>query len=441
MCDTIGVSGRLCRSGNPIFGKASDRAVNEPQPFIIVPAADHVDGEQVRCTYIGVEQVSHTNAMILAKPSWIWGAEIGVNEHGVCMGNESVFSREMNTREKALLGMDIVRLTLERSETAADAVRIVGELMERYGQGGNASFDTVFHYDNAYMIMDEREIWHVETAGKHYWAAKRVDGAYSISNYLSICTPDRMHGGLIENAVRKGYPVDEPFDFAKAYVDWSSPVNRSGMLRRCCSYQMANKHANHFNVEHMVETLRAHYSEDAWTDGDSCVCMHAKNPAHPEDVVCQTCSAMIAECRGRDTVMWGTGMGVTCIAPFQPFWFDAYSKKQVFSYGEMDKGVDEWIRREGINRAILDGRIPAEQYKEELHRLEKMWFARVEQVQPDRASRQALCDEIGDEADAFIGKWLDFAKTAAPAPLGTEDFQNYWKKKNGELGKNRRLAK
>ena len=70
-----------------------------------------------------------------------------------------------------------------------------------------------------------------------------------------------------------------------------------------------------------------------------------------------------------------------------------------------------------------------------------MWFARVEQVQPDRASRQALCDEIGDEADAFIGKWLDFAKTAAPAPLGTEDFQNYWKKKNGELGKNRRLAK
>ena len=92
----------------------------------------------MRCTYIGVEQVSHTNAMILAKPSWIWGAEIGVNEHGVCMGNESVFSREMNTREKALLGMDIVRLTLERSETAADAVRIVGELMERYGQGGNA---------------------------------------------------------------------------------------------------------------------------------------------------------------------------------------------------------------------------------------------------------------------------------------------------------------
>ncbi|MCB6611106.1 C69 family dipeptidase [[Clostridium] symbiosum] len=441
MCDTISVSGSLCRGGKPIFGKASDRAVNEPQPFIFVPAAGHVAGETVKCTYIEVEQVSHTNAMILAKPSWIWGAEIGVNEHGVCMGNESVFSKEMNVKEKALLGMDIVRLTLERAHTAESAVRILGELMERYGQGGNASFDTVFHYDNAYLIMDEKETWHVETAGKHYWAAKRVSGAYSISNYLSICTPDLIHSGVIENAVEKGYPIDEPFDFAKAYVDWSSPINRSGMLRRCCSFQMANKHGNHFQVEHMMETLRAHYSEDAWTDGDGCVCMHAKNPVQPEDVTCQTCCAMIAECCGRDTVMWGTGMGVTCIAPFQPFWFDAFSKKQVFPYEDMEKGVDEWIRREGINRAILDGRIPAEEYREELYGMEKKWLARVNGVKADQASRQALCDEIADEAESFIGKWLERAEKTAPAPMGTEEFQAYWKKKNAELGKDQRIAR
>lgn len=440
MCDTIGVSGSLCRGGNPIFGKASDRAVNEPQPFVFVPAASHAAGTKVRCTYIEVEQVEHTNAMILAKPSWIWGAEIGVNEYGVCMGNESVFSKEMNIREKALLGMDIVRLVLERASTAEEAVRITSELMERYGQGGNASFDTVFHYDNAYMIMDEKETWHVETAGKYHWAAKRVDGAYSISNYLSIGTPDRMHGELVRNAVEKGYPMSEPFDFAKAYVDWSSPINRSGMLRRCCSFQMANRHGNQFQVEHMMDTLRAHYSEDAWTDGDSCVCMHAKNPAHPEDVVCETCSAMIAVCRGRDTIMWGTGMGVTCIAPFQPFWFDAFSEKQVFAYERMQEGVDEWIRREGINRAILDGRIPVEQYKKELYTMEASWLARVERVEADRASRQALCDEIGDEADKFITRWLERAEKAEPAPIGTEEFQQFWRRKNAELGKDMRLA-
>lgn len=441
MCDTISVSGNRCKGGHSIFGKASDRAVNEPQPFIFVPAASHAAGTKVRCTYIEVEQVNHTNAMILAKPSWIWGAEIGVNEFGVCMGNESVFSKEMNTEQKALLGMDIVRLALERASTAEEAVRIVGELMERYGQGGNASFDTVFHYDNAYMIMDGKDTWHVETAGKHYWAAKRVAGAYSISNYLSIGTPDLMHGGLLQNAIEKGYPMSDPFDFAKAYVDWSSPINRSGMLRRCCSFQMANRHGNQFQVQHMIEALRAHYSEDAWTDGDSCVCMHAKNPANPEDVVCETCCAMIAVCRGRDTVMWGTGMGVTCIAPFQPFWFDAFSKKQVFSYEKMQEGVDEWIRREGINRAILDGRIPVKQYQKELYEMEAAWLARVEQVDGDRSSRQILCDEIGDEADAFITRWLLWAEEAEPAPIGTKGFQKFWNKKNEELGKDRRLAR
>ena len=75
--------------------------------------------------------------MILSKPSWIWGAEIGVNEFGLCVGNESVFSKEMNVEEKALVGMDIVRLVLERAATASEAVDVLGQIMEEYGQGGN----------------------------------------------------------------------------------------------------------------------------------------------------------------------------------------------------------------------------------------------------------------------------------------------------------------
>lgn len=440
MCDTIVVNGNLCKKGHTIFGKASDRAVNEPQPLIFVPASNHAAGTKVKCTYIEVEQAAHTNAMILSKPSWIWGGEIGVNEYGVCMGNESVFSKELNTKEQALVGMDIVRLVLERASTAEEAVKVTGELMEKYGQGGNASFDTVFHYDNAYIIADEKSAWHVETAGKHYWAAKHVSGAYSISNYLSIDSPDLMHDELIENARKKGYPMEEPFDFAKAYIDWSSPVNKSGMLRRCCSFQMAGKHGGSFETVHMIETLRAHYSKDAWTDGDSCVCMHAKNPANPQDVVCETCGAMIAVCNGEDTVMWGTGMGVTCVAPFQPFWFDAFSERQVFPYEKMEDAVNEWIKREGINRGILDGRIPEGQYKQELYAMEAEWRTRVEQVEKDRTSRKALCDAIADEAENFIDRWLNYAEQKTSAPVGTEEFQKFWAEKNAELGKDRRLS-
>lgn len=232
------------------------------------------------------------------------------------------------------MGMDILRLALERADTARQAVNVIAELMERYGQGGNSSFDGVFHYDNGYLITDGTETWHVETAGKHYWAAKQIQSSYSISNYLTMDQPDLMHKDLEEYA-KKEFP-DGSFDFAKTYVDWTSPLNQSGMQRRCCSYRQANRSSKNFRVEDMVELLRSHYTKDLWTRGGSCVCMHAQNPVTEEDVPCQTTSAMIALCKGRDTLMWGTGMSTTCIAPFQPFWFDAYSKKQVFSYENLE---------------------------------------------------------------------------------------------------------
>ncbi|MBQ9080649.1 MAG: C69 family dipeptidase [Clostridia bacterium] len=439
MCDSMVVDSKCCTSGKTVFAKASDRAVNEPQPIIFVPAADHAPGERVKCTYIEVDQVAHTNAMILSKPSWIWGAEIGVNEHGVCIGNETIFSKDLipGEEEDALLGMDIVRLVLERASSAREAVDVMADIMERYGQGGNAGFDTSFHYDNAYLIADEKEAWHFETAGKHLWAAKKVDGAYTISNYLSINYPDLMHKDLISNAVERGYDVEQPFDFSHAYADWESRTNRSGMQRRCCSYQMVNKWSGNFDEYKMMKVLRTHYANDEWVGGGCCVCMHSNPPA-----LSQTCSAIVAVCQGKDTLMWTTGMGITCVAPFQPCWFDAYSKKQVFPYENMEDGIKEWIRREGINRAILAGKICPDEYKKELYAMEADWHARVDSVSPDRESRQALCDAIADEADAFISKWLAKAAEAGETQhRGPEEFVEYWTTKNEALGKDHRIAK
>ena len=49
--------------------------------------------------------------MILSKPAWMWGAEMGANDAGVCIGNEAVFTKlnsEKDVEEK-LLGMDLLR--------------------------------------------------------------------------------------------------------------------------------------------------------------------------------------------------------------------------------------------------------------------------------------------------------------------------------------------
>lgn len=62
-----------------------------------------------QCTYIQIPQVEHTHAVVLSKPAWMWGAEMGANDQGVCIGNEAVWTREPVTPGEALLGMDLVR--------------------------------------------------------------------------------------------------------------------------------------------------------------------------------------------------------------------------------------------------------------------------------------------------------------------------------------------
>lgn len=67
---------------------------------------------------------------------------MGSNEHDVVVGNEAIFTLETDRLkteqliEPGLLGMDLVRLTLERSNSAAHAVEVLTSLLEKYGQGG-----------------------------------------------------------------------------------------------------------------------------------------------------------------------------------------------------------------------------------------------------------------------------------------------------------------
>ena len=116
-CDTMVALGNSTASGNLIFAKNSDRPVAEAQPLVIIPAMNHEEGEDVQCTYIRIPQVAQTNRIMGSKPYWIWGFEHGMNEHNVVIGNEAVWAREPEEMENGLLGMDLLRLALERANT------------------------------------------------------------------------------------------------------------------------------------------------------------------------------------------------------------------------------------------------------------------------------------------------------------------------------------
>jgi len=121
-CDTSVALGDATADGSVMFAKNSDRHANECQPLRHVARREHARGATVRCQYVEIPQAPATWEVIGSRPYWLWGFEIGVNEWGVAIGNEAVFTREPYEEPAALIGMDLVRLGLERGDAIFDAV-------------------------------------------------------------------------------------------------------------------------------------------------------------------------------------------------------------------------------------------------------------------------------------------------------------------------------
>ncbi|XP_030397209.1 secernin-2 isoform X1 [Gopherus evgoodei] len=243
-----------------IFGKNSDRPRDEVQEVVYLPAATYARGAKLKCTYIEVEQAERTHAVILSRPAWLWGAEMGANEHGVCIGNEGVWTKEPVGEEEALLGMDLVRLGLERGRSAHEALQAITALLEHYGQGGSCKEDpTPFVYHNTFLLADRTEAWVLETAGR-YWAAQRIrEGTRNISNQLSIGTDiTAEHMGLRRHAQSQGWwSGDGEFNFTKVFSLTHQPVRmEAAKARYCAGKQLLQQHAGRITAETIMDILR-----------------------------------------------------------------------------------------------------------------------------------------------------------------------------------------
>jgi len=158
-------------------------------------------------------------------PAWCWGFEHGVNEHGVAIGNHATWSREPLEAEPGLIGMDLVRLGLERGRDAREALEVIATLLEMHGQGGPSfSIEGDDGYQNSFVIADGRSAWVLETTARA-WAARSVDGA-SLTNALTLGTGWEIGSRDLErSALSQGFwKSNARLDFKAAYgiAGWPS---------------------------------------------------------------------------------------------------------------------------------------------------------------------------------------------------------------------------
>lgn len=329
VCDILVAVGKATLNGTVIFGKNSDRPPNESQPLVYQPRLGHEE-TTVRCQNIEIPQVSFTYAHIGSRPYWLWGYEHGVNEFGVAIGNLGVHSKEpykTPADQAGLIGMDLVRLGLERGETAHEAMIVITRLLEAYGAGYCES-PNVAKYHNNYMVADPCEAWVLETAGR-YWVARRIkDGVYYEGNLYSIQTYwDRCHQGLVSHAVEMGWCDSElDFNFARTYSDYLNHPTKGSMIRYRRGKQLLEKYEGRITPEVMMEMLRDHlegtFLESFWAPGENffpSICRH-EAPGGGN----QTAASMVVELR-RDmpdllrASCWA-GMSTPCTSVFMPFY-------------------------------------------------------------------------------------------------------------------------
>jgi secernin len=346
MCDTWVAMSDSTLAGHVILAKNSDRPIFDCQPLMLYPRATWPGRPMLQLEYVELPQIKVTYATLGSSPYWCWGYEEGINEHRVAIGNEAIYTKTFREAasvyraegacEFGLLGMDLIRLALERSRSAAQAVEVLGALVERYGQFGSG-VPTRGHaaggYDNSLLVADPTEAWVFEAIGRR-WVARRItSGSASISNQVSIRTDwDAGSADLVDYALRKGWwpaQSEQPFDVARAYIDETVPRQLSH-IRAMRSRQLLAERSGQITPEWMMRIARDHY-EDTFLQGpyfDAAdpdflsLCMHVSPAAFTWGNSVTSCVATLPQAPDEPPVFWWTP-GPPCNGCYVPFFVHA----------------------------------------------------------------------------------------------------------------------
>jgi hypothetical protein len=393
MCDTF----VNVHDHGVLFAKNSDRDPNEAQVLSWVPRAVHAAGTALDCTWSTIPQVGRTHAVLLSRPFWMWGAEMGVNEHGVAIGNEAVFAHAPLEPRGGLLGMDLVRLGLERGASAAEAAEVIRTLVAAHGQGGRCGYSkSGFSYHNSFLVADRREARVVEAVGRETAVECVRRGVRAISNGLTLADfRPRARGALerVAMATRR-----------RARTECLA----AGAVRAADAAQVLSDHGP-------AGRIGWHWSNGAM----GAPCMHAGGLLAGS----QSTASWISELGPGGDRHWATAGANPCLALWRPVTVDR-PRETGRPTGSPDPH-SLWWRHERLNRALLS---PPR--------------ARPPSFDADRARVQRAI--FAGEADGWelAEDWLSRWEGYRPAPAPDARpwwLRRYWRGVEREAGAGSRL--
>ncbi len=403
--------------GSAVLAKNSDRSAGESQPLIQVARASHPAGATLGCQYIEVPQACETLGLIGSRPYWLWGFEHGMNERGVAIGNEAVFTKE-ELPEIGLLGMDLVRLGLERGRTAREALDAITGLLEEFGQGGSGHEHNNFPYSNSFIIADASEAYVLETSGRQY-AWKKVNDVACISNHVAIGAEwDELSDDAASHAVSNGWwdEGSSRLDFAAAYrsTELTPPQVSEERLRQ--SRMLLEEYRGKVSPQTMMRALRDHYDGGtvfapgrAPDDGKFfTICMHA-------EPVGSTTASVVAHLRAADgeAVYWAS-VGAPCCGVFMPLYMGGEIPKPLTQAGSEFSEDSVWWRFRKLNDLVsadYAGRTP---------RVQRIWGALEDEFRQRAVDVEAQAGELrsNDKAEQAGSVLAQFMQNNLDTVLG-----------------------
>lgn len=407
MCDTMAAAGSVTASGAVLFAKNSDREFTEAQFLQMLPAARHEAGAKVRLTHVEIDQARETYAVLLSKPHWIWGAEIGTNEHGLTIGNEALLAKIEPPAGPGVIGMDYLRLALERARDGNEAIAVITSLLREHGQGGNCGFRRQITYHNSFIIADPRGVKVLETVDRE-WVVKSVPEYWAISNCMSIESEFDSSSPTLRALASEAklYAQGAAFGFKSVFEDASRSI--SGNYRRARAAELMAARAGRLEPADLFRVLRDHQEREI-TPGrpGARICAHTR-----ENPLGQTTAGWVAQLAPGKTVHWVTGTAAPCTGLFKPVLMETGLPEHGPAPGAEEDGASLWWRHEQLRRGLDDAdQRTRDGFTAERNSLEVRFLRDVEACRgvddpSGRAELKRVVDACWHDGLAFEARWL-----------------------------------